>query len=88
MGDPVQRTRRKTRTDAAASPRPPMVLVAFRVPPALAERLDMLAAELSTPWHEEKRSELARAALERGLDALEQEAAEQGRGEQITERDE
>jgi predicted transcriptional regulator len=53
-----------------------MVLVAFRVPPALANRLDKLARELSTQWHEMKRSEVARAAVERGLDALEQEAAE------------
>jgi predicted transcriptional regulator len=53
-----------------------MVLVAFRVPPALADRLDKLAREFSTQWHEMKRSEVARAAVERGLDALEQEAAE------------
>ncbi len=62
-------------------PRPATVLVAFRVPQALAERLDRLAAELSTPWHEMKRSEVARAAMERGLDALEQEAAERRRTE-------
>ena len=67
--------------DAGAGPRPPTVLVAFRVSPALAERLDRLAAELSTPWHEMKRTELARVALERGLDALEREAAERDRGE-------
>jgi hypothetical protein len=62
-------------------PRPPTVLVAFRVPPALVERLDRLAAELSAPWHEMKRSEVARAAMERGLDALERELAEKGEGQ-------
>jgi predicted DNA-binding protein len=82
MGDPVKRRRRKTGAGGADSEtveqsRPSTVLIAFRVPPALAERLDKLAAELSTPWHEMKRSELARAALERGLDALEQATAEQ-----------
>jgi hypothetical protein len=82
MGDPVKRTRRKTgagatETGAGDPPRPSTVLVAFRVPPALAERLDKLAASLSTPWHEMKRSELARVAVERGLDALEKEAAPQ-----------
>jgi hypothetical protein len=66
--------------DPAKPPRPPTVLVAFRVPPALAERLDRLAADLSTPWHEMKRSEVARAAMERGLDALERELAEKGEG--------
>lgn len=57
-------------------PRPPSVLVAFRVPPDLAERLDRLAAALSTPWHEMKRTELARAAMERGIEALEKEASD------------
>ncbi len=52
----------------------------MRVPPALAERLERLAAELSTEWHEASRSEVARAALERGLDALERETAEARRG--------
>jgi hypothetical protein len=80
-----KRARRKKGTGAegaeATGVRPPTVLVAFRAPPALAERLDRLAAALSAPWHEMKRSELARVAVERGLDALEQEAAERGRGE-------
>jgi predicted transcriptional regulator len=80
-----KRARRKKGTgaegaEATGSP-PPMVLVAFRVPPALAERLDRLAAALSTPWHEMKRSEVARVAVERGLEALEQGAEERGRGE-------
>jgi hypothetical protein len=75
MGDPAKKARRK----AGAGARPPTVLVAFRVTPALAERLDKLAAELSTPWHEMKRSAVARAAMERGLDGLEQETAPVGR---------
>ena len=86
MGDSVKRARRRARAEAGAEagsgepPRPPTVLVAFRVPAALAERLDRLAAELSAPWHEVKRSELARVAVERGLDALEEETAERRRG--------
>ncbi len=63
--------------DAGASR--PTVLVAFRVPAALAERLEALAAKLSTPWHEMSRSAAARAALERGLDAFEQDTAAQGK---------
>jgi hypothetical protein len=51
------------------------VLVAYRVPVDVAEQLDELARALSTPWHELKRSELARAAMERGLRALLEEAA-------------
>ena len=82
MGDSVKRKRRKTATGAAdggsvEQNRPSTVLVAFRVPPALAEQLNKLIAELSTPWHEVTRSELARAAFERGLDALEKATAEQ-----------
>jgi hypothetical protein len=85
----AERSRRRARREegagavdaGAARPRPPTVLVAFRVSPALAERLDRLAATLSTPWHEMKRSELARAAVERGLDALEEEAAKRERDE-------
>jgi hypothetical protein len=69
MGDPDQ------------PPRPPSVLVAVRVPAALAERLDRLAVELSEEWHEMKRSEVARVAMERGLDALEKETAERRRDE-------
>jgi hypothetical protein len=57
------------------------VLLTFRVPPALAARLDALAASLSTPWHEMKRSELARVAMERGLAALEEEMARSRRGD-------
>jgi hypothetical protein len=85
MSDSVKKTRRRTAPGTAEAgsgePRPSTVLVAFRVPPALAERLDKLAAALSTPWHEMKRSELARVAMERGLDALDQETAEQRRDE-------
>jgi len=79
MGDSVKRARQKAGT---GEPSPSTVLLAFRVPVAVAERLDRLAAELSTPWHEMKRSELARAAVERGLDALEQAAAENDPGEE------
>jgi hypothetical protein len=57
------------------------VHLAFRVPLALADRLDKLAADLSTPWHEMRRTELARFAMERGLDTLEQEAADRRRDE-------
>ena len=85
MGDRVKHTQRKRGSGAVeggsgGSPRPPTVLVAFRVPPELAARLDQLAAELSTPWHEMKRSEVARVVLERGLDALVQEAEARKRG--------
>jgi hypothetical protein len=83
MGDSAKRARRKAgavgEEGAVDPPRSSTVLVAFRVPKALAERLDRLAAELSTPWHEMKRSELSRAVVERGLDALEQETAERKR---------
>jgi hypothetical protein len=75
-GNPDERRCLPVMGDAPKPPRPPTVLVAFRVPPALAERLDRIVAELSAPWHEMKRSEVARAAMERGLDALEQEIAE------------
>jgi hypothetical protein len=85
MGEQRKKARRKAGTGAEEGvvdpPRSPAVLIAFRVPPALADRLDRLAAELSTPWHEMKRSELARAVVERGLDALEREAAERRRDE-------
>jgi hypothetical protein len=85
MGDSVKRALGKTGAGAEAGavdpPRPSTVLVAFRVPKALADRLDKLAAELSTPWHEMKRSELARVVLERGLDGLEGETAERRREE-------
>jgi hypothetical protein len=85
MGDGVKKARKRTRGAAepgsADPPRPPTVLVALRVPQALADRLDALTRELSTPWHEMKRSELARTALERGLDALEQAAADRRKSE-------
>jgi hypothetical protein len=55
--------------------RPATVLVAYRVPVELAERLDALARDLSTPWHAMKRSALARIAMERGLEAMLKEAA-------------
>jgi hypothetical protein len=55
--------------------RPATVLVAYRVPVDLAERLDALARDLSTPWHAMKRSALARIAMERGLEAMLKEAA-------------
>jgi predicted DNA-binding protein len=60
------------------APRAPAVHLAFRIPTALSERIDRLARELSTPWHEANRSELARAALERGLDELEKELKARG----------
>jgi hypothetical protein len=79
MGDSAKRARRKAKVSGTeggvTEPRPPTTLLAFRVPPAMAERLDALAAALSTPWHQMKRSELARVAMERGLLALEEEAA-------------
>ena len=62
---------------------PPTMLVAFRVPKATADRLDALATALSTPWHEMKRSEVARAVLERGLEALEQEATKRDENESL-----
>jgi predicted transcriptional regulator len=83
MPESEKKGRRASRTEIgpAGASRPSTVLVAFRVPVALAERLDELAAELSTPWHEVKRSELARTAVERGLHALEQETAKRRAGE-------
>jgi len=60
------------------APRAPAVHLAFRIPAALSERVDRLAEQLSTPWHEVNRSELARAALERGLDELEKELKARG----------
>jgi hypothetical protein len=62
-------------------PRPATVLIAYRVPVDVAKQLDELARTLSTPWHELKRSELARAAMERGLRALLEEAAARKRDE-------
>jgi predicted transcriptional regulator len=61
------------------SARTATVTIAFRAPEALAHRLDKLAADLSTGWRKVKRSELARAALERGLAELEREAASRPR---------
>ena len=58
--------------------RAPTVHLALRIPTALSERLDKLAGELSTPWHDVNRSELSRAALERGLEELEKEAKARG----------
>jgi len=80
MGEPVKKAPRKKGAGAALDPaHPSTVPIAFRVPTPLADRLDRLAVELSAPWHELKRSELARAALERGLEVLEKEAAERRR---------
>ena len=85
MGDSMKGVRRRTKAGGAeagaAKARSSTVLVAFRVPSAVADRLDALAARLSTPWHEMKRSELARVAMEHGLEALEQETADQRRDE-------
>lgn len=61
--------------------RAPAVHLAFRIPTALSDRIDRLAEQLSAPWHEVNRSELARAALERGLDELEKELKAKGAGE-------
>lgn len=49
--------------------------IGARASQSLIDRLDAMAAKLSTPWHKAKRSEVMRAALERGLDALEAEAS-------------
>jgi hypothetical protein len=74
MPEPDKKRRRKRGNDAGGEP---TVLVAFRVPAALADRLEALAARLSTPWHEMSRSAAARAALERGIEMLDEEAAKQ-----------
>jgi hypothetical protein len=79
--DRKRQRRARAETGPTDPSRPSTVLIAFRVPVALADRLDKLATELSAPWHEMKRSELARTALERGLDMLEQETAKQRQGE-------
>ena len=80
MPEPDNKGRRPPADEATgAEASRPTVLVAFRVPAALAERLEALAAKLSTPWHEMSRSAAARAALERGLDALEHDVAEQAK---------
>ncbi len=50
------------------------VIIAFRAEQVVANRLDALAETLSTRLHEANRSDIARAAIERGLDALEAEA--------------
>lgn len=57
------------------APREPTVPIAVRAPEAIVERLDALAAAMSTPWHQATRSEAARAAIERGLGPIEAEIA-------------
>ena len=56
--------------DACAA-RARTVLLAARVPAALAERVDRLAEGLSTPWHRVTRSEATRVAIERALEDME-----------------
>ena len=52
---------------------PLTALVAFRTEPAIADRLDALAVKFSTKLHEANRSDVARVAVELGLERLETE---------------
>ena len=59
-------------TRTAPSSEPPDT-IGVRAPQALVTRLDELAKLMSTPWHKASRSEAIRAALERGVEAMERE---------------
>jgi hypothetical protein len=59
-------------------PKEPKINIAARVPAPIVERLDALSSALSTEWHDASRSEVVRAALTKGIEALEAEAG-QGR---------
>jgi hypothetical protein len=69
------------RANAPPPARARTVLLAARVPAALAERVDRLAEGLSTPWHRMTRSEATRYLIERALDDVEREGGGDGSGD-------
>jgi hypothetical protein len=69
--------------EAPKRPRKPRVRkskdhVAVRLEPELVVKIDALAKELATEWHQAKRSDALRLVIIRGLKAHEEDKAKQG----------
>ena len=61
---------------ACMTKREPTTPLGVRVPEPFLARLDALAEALSTSWRKVTRSDVARAAMEHGIEPLEAEARE------------